>query len=138
MNMLAQNTGRQTAWVVFSGHCELAWLKILKPGFRHCYVLLNDGTHWISVDPMSNYIDINVHTLPPEFDLPQWLHDRGHTVALAPLRRTHKEAPWMPFTCVEAVKRVIGLHARKILTPWQLYQHLSKLSAPEGEFAWEA
>jgi len=35
-----------------------------------------------------------------------------------------KEAPWMPHTCVEAVKRVIGLHARFIITPWQLYRHL--------------
>jgi hypothetical protein len=35
-----------------------------------------------------------------------------------------KAAPFMLFTCVEAVKRVLGIHRRGIVTPWQLYQHL--------------
>ena len=25
------------AWVVFSGAAELWWLRLLKPGFRHCF-----------------------------------------------------------------------------------------------------
>ena len=33
-------------------------------------------------------------------------------------------APWGPFTCVEAVKRVLGVRARFILTPWRLYKFL--------------
>jgi hypothetical protein len=119
------------AWVVFSGQCELPWLKFLKPGFRHCYVLLNDGAHWISFDPLCNYTDINVHVLPGEFNLPLWLQDRGHTVVKAPVKRGENEAPWMPHTCVEAVKRVIGLHARNIFTPWQLYRYLAKQKTKE-------
>lgn len=120
-------TEKPDAWVVFSGQCdELKWVRILKPGFRHCYVLLNDGAHWISVDPLANHTDINVHQLPLAFDMPLWLQDRGFTVVKAPVSRGTREAPWMPHTCVEAVKRIIGLHRRCIITPWQLYKHLIK------------
>ncbi len=124
------------AWIVFTGQSDLSWLKILRPGFRHCYALLNDGTHWVSLDPLSNYTDITVHNLPPDFNLPLWLEDRGMRVVKTPLRRDMRQAPWMPFTCVEAVKRVIGLHARSVITPWQLYRHLT--TANQGELSWEA
>ena len=138
--MNAQKTKQkiQEAWVVFSGQTDLPWLKMLKPGFRHCFVLLNDGDHWVSLDPLSNYTDVMVHHVPPEFNLPLWLKDRGHKVVPAPLQRHQKPAPWMAFTCVEAVKRVVGIHKRFILPPWQHYRHLSSNTTyNKGDFAWE-
>ncbi len=137
MNALAENIRVPKAWVVFSGQSDLAWLRILRPGFRHCYIVLNDGDHWVTFDPLSNYTDINVHHLPPSFNLPQWMSERGNTVVKAYLQRSKKQAPWMPYTCVEAVKRVIGLHARSIFTPWQLYKHLLKINRDKGELKWE-
>lgn len=126
------------AWVVFSGKADMAWLKILRPGFRHCYILLNDGSHWVSLDPLSSYTDIHVHHVPAAFNFPLWLKDRGHDVIPAPLKRKPKEAPWSLFTCVEAVKRVLGIHNRFIITPWQLYCHLVKQHQSEkGDFVWE-
>lgn len=139
------------AWVVFSGQADLPWLKILRPGFRHCYVLMNDGRHWITIDPLSNYMDVTVHHLPQDFNLPLWMQDCGYTIVPAQISQTPKQAPWMVFTCVEAVKRVLGLHKRFILTPWQLYCHLRKCrnaqifnaehqttnTDSKGELAWE-
>lgn len=121
-------SGGRPAWVVFHGQADLPWLRFLKPGFRHCYLLLREGPHWISIDPMLNHMDINLHShLPPDFDLPGWLEARGHTVVLAFTDRTHKKpAPWRLFTCVEAVKRILGLHTNFVLTPWQLYCHLTQ------------
>ena len=117
----------QNAWVVFSGQTEISWLRFLKPGFRHCYVLLHDGERWTSVDPLSHVTEISVHHhVPSDFDLPAWLAARGNRVVKAPLRRdVTKAAPFMLFTCVEAVKRVLGIHKRAIFTPWQLYRHLT-------------
>ncbi len=116
----------QNAWVVFSGQTEISWLKFLKPGFRHCYVLINDGERWTSIDPLSHVTEISVHHhVPSDFDLPGWLQSRGNRVVRAPLNRDiTKAAPFMLFTCVEAVKRVLGIHRRGIVTPWQLYRHL--------------
>jgi hypothetical protein len=134
---------RPEAWVVFSGKADLPWLRVLKPGFRHCYVILNDGRRWFSLDPLSTYSDLAVHHhVPAGFDMPLWLESRGCAVVKTPLRRPLKPAPWMMFTCVEAVKRVIGLQDRFIWTPWQLYRRLvqnqTSPSQDKGEFAWEA
>lgn len=132
------------SWVVFSGHADMAWLKILKPGFRHCSVLLNDGARWIIYDPLSNYTDITVHHLPADFNLPRWMEERGHTVVPVQRLRPPKPAPFAFFSCVSAVKRVLGLHQRFIFTPWQLYCHLTNNQhqdfnpIPEGVIAWEA
>lgn len=123
------------AWVVFSGQADRPWLKFLRPGFRHCFVILHDGHNWLSFDPMLNHIDLQVHNhVPDDFDLPNWLRRRGQRVIAAPVDHSNKNsAPLSLFTCVEAVKRVLGLHRFFILTPWQLYCHLKKRSLEKGE-----
>ena len=115
-------------WVIFSGQTELRWLKCLKPGFRHCYVLMHDGRRWISVDPLSPHTEIVVHHhIDSDFDLIGWLEARGQKAVKANVCwDLKKPAPFMLFTCVEAVKRILGLHNMRIFTPWQLYRYLSK------------
>ena len=113
--------------------------------------------HWITLDPLSNYTDVMVHNVPPEFDLPLWLADRGHEIVEANIDQPAKPAPWRLFSCVEAVKRVLGIHKRFMITPWHLYRYLkkqegrktSRQSAPansiysclssnhKGDLAWE-
>ena len=117
------------AWAVFTGQTELRWLKLLKPGFRHCFVLLNDGRHWITIDPLSPFMEVAVQPVGADFDLPGWLSQQGLIVAKTRVRRgLARPAPWSLFTCVEAVKRVLGIHARFIVTPWQLYRRLAALN----------
>lgn len=116
------------AWVVFCGQADLFWLRLLRRGFRHCFAVLNDGERWITIDPLSPCLEIAVQPVPAAFDLPCWLRERGHVVVPATVGRGHgRPAPWAPFTCVEAVKRVIGLHDRFVLTPWQLYRRLTRI-----------
>ena len=118
------------AWVVFSGQAELWWLRLLRPGFRHCFVALNDGRHWVVVDPLAPFTDVAVLGIGAGYDLPGWFRGLGMIVLPAPMRPGHaRPAPWGPFTCVEAVKRVLGLHAPLVLTPWQLYRRLTRSGA---------
>lgn len=112
-------------FVVFSGRTDLAWLRLLRPGFRHCFLVIHDGRHWLSLDPLATFMDLAVQPVPAEFDLPAWYRDQGFVVVPAALDRSRRRpAPWAPFTCVEAVKRVLGLHDRWVLTPFQLYRKL--------------
>ena len=133
-----ENEYKTRAWVVFSGQTDLRWLGVLKAGYRHCYVLLHDGRHWVSVDPLSNYMEVRVHHVPPDFDLPLWLADRGHRVMAAPMdHSSRRAAPFMLFSCVEAVKRVLGIRSRWIVTPWQLCRYLERFgkeASPDGVF----
>ena len=122
------------AWVVFCDNSELAWLRLLKPGFRHCFIVLNDGDHWIAIDPLAPLLEVTVPPVPAGFDLPAWFAGQGHRVVPAPVRRgLRRPAPVGPFTCVETCKRVLGLHARFVLTPWQLFRHLTGAEAAGGE-----
>lgn len=131
----------QKAWLVCTNQTELKTLRLFKKGFRHCFIILHDGAHWISVDPLSNQMEVIVHNVEPDFDLPRWLEARGHKIASAPIaQRLNQAAPIMLFTCVEACKRILGIRNIFILTPWQLYRHIlnQKFTKKKGLQLWEA
>lgn len=112
--------------VVFSGHADLWWLRLLKPGFRHCFVVLGAPGGWLLVEAKSHCTDIRPLPVGPDFDLAGYYRERGMRVVETHLRTPpRRPAPWRPYTCVEAVKRVLGLHAGRILTPWDLHKFLS-------------
>lgn len=128
-NPLFNQAHDQKAWVVFTNQSELLSVRFLRKGFRHCFILIHDGMHWISVDPMANYMEVAVQNVPCDFDLPAWLRRQGHAVVHASISQGMKtSAPIMLFTCVEACKRILGIHKLGIFTPWQLYQHLHQTS----------
>lgn len=110
------------ALVVFGGGSGVRWLRWLKPGFRHCFVAVDDGIEWLTVDSLLHRLEIRASGLPSAFDLAAEYRRRSLAVvevvpAPVPLRR----APLGLFTCVETAKRLLGIRARWILTPWQLH-----------------
>jgi len=119
-------------WIAFTNHTDLKWLRFLKPGFRHCYAIINDGAGWITFDPLASYTDIVTHKdLNADTNLPLWLQSQGDIVI--PVQRNTnitKSAPPMFYSCVEALKRLIGIHHLFIITPYQLYRHLIKTNIP--------
>jgi len=121
----------QEAWVVFSGQTDVPWLRVLKRGYRHCYLLIHDGHVWMSIDPMLNFTDVQIHhALDADFDFPLYLRQQGHEVIAAPVKRNvHKPAPIAFMSCVEAIKRYLGIHSRFIFTPWQLCKFLKRSKA---------
>ncbi|MGH1455834.1 MAG: hypothetical protein ACRBDI_03545 [Alphaproteobacteria bacterium] len=126
-DLIYQSSKDKRAWVVFTNQTELPFLRVFKKGFRHCFVLIHDGKNWISIDPMATYMEVAVQDVPTDFDLPTWLKKQGHCVVDAALSQKVKTSmPVMIFTCVEACKRILGIHKITILTPWQLYNHLSR------------
>lgn len=117
------------ALVVFTDGQDIWWLRLLRPGFRHVLVALHTAGHWLIVNPLAHVTRVDLVTDRPGLDLAAWFRDQGHTVVetrtrVPPLR----EAPWSPMTCVEVVKRLLGLHARWTLTPHALYR---RLAAPD-------
>ncbi len=141
---MTNSPSQQKTWIVFSGETDLPWLKVLKKNYRHCFVLINDGINWITLDPLASYIDVQIHRhLAESFDLPTWLESRGAKVIAAKVNRVHKKpAPIMFFSCVEFIKRSLGIHSRFIITPWQLYRYLEQqqshkeVTPYKGELSW--
>lgn len=113
------------AYVGFGGDAGLRWLRLLKPGFRHCFLILNDGRHWLTLDPMAGWTEVAVQPVPAAFDLIEWYRQQGFLVVPATIRaQPARPLPLAPFTCVEAVKRALGLRAWRVLTPHQLFRRL--------------
>ena len=76
---------------------------------------------------MSHYTFVVHFPHIEEFDLLSWYQQHEMTVVtvnkFSPERRV---MPIRPYSCVESVKRILGIRAGFVLTPWQLYRFLNK------------
>ena len=112
------------ALVVFSGRADMPWQRLLRPGFRHCSLILDDGEHWLLVEPLSNYLQVRTLGLA-EQPLARRLRNAGLLVVeTAPIAQRNRPAPMGLWTCVETVKRGLCIHALIVQTPWQLFTYL--------------
>ncbi|HYZ31301.1 MAG TPA: hypothetical protein VE684_03345, partial [Crenalkalicoccus sp.] len=60
----------QRAFIVFGGGAGQPWLRLLRPGFRHCFAALEDAAGWTVLDPLTGRLLVARLDLPPGFDLP--------------------------------------------------------------------
>ena len=112
--------------VVFVNHAECRWLRVLRAGFRHCFVVLRDGSVWLACDPLKDRIELSVLSVPESFDLPGFYAARGHRVLAGATRPDLPRRGFAiaPLTCVTTAKRLLGVRAPCVWTPWQLYRQL--------------
>lgn len=124
---LKQSSQELPALVLFAGSTRLKCLRFLRQGFRHCFVAVDLEGGWVILDPLSHRTALSLVSGVSATQLIEWYESQG-VRALATTTRAapDKMAPLAPATCVEAVKRVLGIHARPIRTPWQLYTYLLK------------
>lgn len=110
---------------------RLVWwgLHLLRPGFRHCAVLVPfavDGSGcWLHIDPLS----IGINTALCRADAPDWIMQQvqagtAHAVWAHRSRAQLVMGGW-PLTCVSVVKAVLGIRCAAI-TPHQLYRYLKR------------
>lgn len=117
----------KNALVIFKDCTDMPWLRILSPGFRHCFVVLKKDTNWIIYEPLSHCTRLDVMTGFTMQTIIDGFEQRGMTVVSVKTQNPPpRMAPIGPYSCVEAVKRILGLHARWILTPRQLYNYLTR------------
>jgi hypothetical protein len=117
----------QHAYIVFGGAADLPWLRLLKPGFRHCFAVLADAAGWTVLDPLSGRLVVARLDLPAGFDLPVFYARAGLRV-LGPFipgepRWSALPSLW-PMSCVALCRAVLGAAAPIALTPYGLYRRL--------------
>lgn len=116
----------QTLYVVFQNETSLWWLRLLRPGFRHCYILvpLSDG-QWLELNPASNFFYFTIHRFGKGYDYLNSLSENGCAVVSARVKIVpSRPLPLFLFNCVEFVKHALGINNRRIITPYQLYKYL--------------
>lgn len=114
------------AYVVFVDNVSLWWLKLLKPGFRHCYLLFssfNDRV-WIEINPYSNQTKVQIYDFGDSlsYNLAVAAQKDCTVCEVCIVNAPPKCAPLGFFSCVEMVKRVLGMHSLLVITPFQLYK----------------
>lgn len=125
------------ALVVFENRTEGGLLRLLRPGFRHCFCLVADGAHWIVCDPLKSRVELTIVTSPNEGVLADQLARPGRTVLRGQIRSDRAPRPprLRPVTCVETVMRILNVDAAGVLTPYQLFRHLLGPLAADRGFA---
>ncbi|MDR1694568.1 MAG: hypothetical protein LBR70_05215 [Lactobacillaceae bacterium] len=118
----------KSVYVVFVDETSLWWLRFLKKGFRHCYIIIeiDNGMTWVEINPMSNKMFINFYKFVCSYDYIGLLKSKLDAIIYkAEVNDVGvKTAPLALFTCVEAAKRMLGIHDRFIITPYQLYKKI--------------
>lgn len=112
-------------YVAFSGKTDLFFLKFLKSGFRHCFLFCGDRYQTFVLDPLANRIDISF--IPLDVEVVRQIFENDGVLIL----KCFKKYPRLRFgvgifTCVEVVKRILGISNIFIFTPFQLYKFLQK------------
>ena len=112
------------AYVAFGGHPTHWWTKFLKKGFYHCFLILGNGREWCIIDPVMHFTDfIIVKTQHIE----SFFLRQGYQLVRTTPHFPQKISFFLrPCTCVETVRRFLGIQAPNLWTPYQLFCHLIK------------
>lgn len=127
----ADDCGGAKALAVFHGCGAGALARLFgRPGFRHCFAAVADGDYWIEIDGRAGRPVLAV-VAASAFDLARHYREAGCTVVEMAMAANadggrHARWPWMAATCVGATKKVLGVGAPWVLTPWQLHRYLAR------------
>jgi hypothetical protein len=120
----------QRAFIVFGDGADQAWLRPLRPGFRHCFAALADEAGWTVLDPLTGRLVVSRLGVPAGFDLPGFYRRAGLTV-LGPFLpgepRARRLPPVLPQSCVALCRAVLGGGAPLAVTPYGLFRSLNKI-----------
>ena len=125
---ISSNYGQwDEALVVFSSDTQLWWLRFLKKGFKHCFTVLSNADNLVVIDALRNRTEICVMSSFPLERLQILLEANGYITVRTKVRHNIGNAVSLGiFSCVEMVKRILGIHKASIITPYRLYKFLNK------------
>ena len=110
------------AYVAFGGKPTHWWMHFLKKDFYHCALILGNGRDWILIDPLVHFTDLIILKNVKVIDT---LKEKGYKVIqTTPKIPERTPVQFRPMTCVEIVKRFLGINQPKIWTPYQLFKFL--------------
>lgn len=121
--------GAQRVWIGFGGRADRAWLRLLRPGFRHCFAAIEDAQGWTVVEPLSGRLLVARPVLVPGFDLPGF-YRRAGLVVLGPFAPGAPHCGPLPalapYSCVAVCRAVLGQGAPFAMTPRGLFRALQE------------
>lgn len=100
-------------------------LRLLKKGWRHCYIIRDDGLVWSVIQGGRSNLDVSYWL---KTERPTVADMAGDCTAILPAPINTDQSRIMHgfnlISCVGIVKYIIGLRKGNIITPYQLYRYL--------------
>jgi len=120
-------TPTQTAIVVYTDSTQFWFLRLLRPGFRHCFVIVSSGAFWVVVDGLCHKTAVSVLSLEGLTEYLVQIHRvQGRCQVTRVCNDTTPRIRLLPYTCVESVKRILGVDSYFVLAPFLLYRKIRK------------
>jgi len=118
----------QQLWLAFGGGADQGWMRLLRPGFRHCFAGLRDEAGWTVLDPLSGRLLVTRLAVAADFDLPGFWQRAGCRVLgpFMPGAPARALPGVVPFSCVSLCRALLGPQAPFAVTPYGLFQRLEK------------
>ncbi|MBU8544037.1 MULTISPECIES: hypothetical protein [Roseomonadaceae] len=123
---VAQAAGQQV-WIAFGGVADQPWMRLLRPGFRHCFAALSDEAGWTVIEPLTGRLMVARLPVDAGFDLPGFYRRAGLRVLGPFLPEAPMPHAWplpRPLSCVGLCQALLGPKAPPAWTPFQLFQAL--------------
>lgn len=83
---------------------------------------------WISLDGRNGLAVVEA-VCEADYDLAGFYRDKGFTVVETEQGRAVPLTPFWPYNCVGLVRAILAIDAPWVITPWQLYKHLTRRAA---------
>lgn len=116
-------------FIVFEDSPKRRWFtRYLKPGFTHCYLMYKsvNGLMWVIINPMWSHCDVDVRTLETFPSAQDYAGEYAIVVKFNATINPDQTVAQLSFmSCVDFIKRFIGLARWRVITPYQLYKELS-------------
>jgi len=112
------------ALAVFHDHGCHALDRFLRPGFRHCFAVVDAGGTWVRLDAMAGRPVVDV-VCASSYDLATFYRQEGFHVIETKQNDQPPAWPWVVANCVGLVKTVLCISAPLAVTPWGLYRHMT-------------
>ena len=112
------------AIIGFGGQPTLWFMRFFKKGFYHCILALGNEEEWIVIDPLQHFTDL---IMIKQGNIRNFFKKHGYRfVEIQTSEPKDIRLRVMPYTCVETVKRFVGIEKACIFTPYQLFCYLNK------------
>jgi hypothetical protein len=119
--------GENRALIVFADAPDKWALRWLPAGFRHCFAVIatRESGQWIYLNPASHQLQCELWQFSALFDPAAYYREQGHNCLWVTLPDEGAQTVRLGmFSCVEVMKRLLGISAWYVLTPAGLHRYL--------------